>query len=289
MNYHMPLYRPPSEADSLIIQATLGCSHNRCSFCDMYKSKKFIIKPVEQIKNEIDFLRESEKDVKRVFMADGDALIIKFEDLKSILLYIKEVFPECRRVSMYGSPKSILLKSIEELTELKKLGVSLIYLGVESGDDNVLKAVNKGVSSQEIIDASLKVKEAGIKLSVTVIAGLAGKENSEKHAVNTGKLISKISPQYFSILTLMYNKGSEIYKEIVTGRFTTLNGIEVLKEIRLLIENIDSKENIIFRSNHASNYVNLEGVLPKDREKIISHIDYFLREEILISERYRRL
>lgn len=289
MNYNMPLYRPPSEAYSLIIQVTLGCSHNKCTFCDMYKMKKFIIKPIEIIKKEIDYFRAVTQEAPRIFLADGDALIIKFEMLKEIIIYIKEKFPECNRISMYGSPKSILLKSVEELKELKKLGVFLIYLGLESGDNEVLKRVNKGVSAEEIVEAGLRVKEAKIKLSVTAIAGLGGKEYSEQHAINTGKIISEITPEYFSILSLMYNKNTVLYEEIRDSKFTPLKNFEVLEEIKKIIQNIDVTSNIIFRSNHASNYVSLEGNLPKDKEKIIREIEVSLKNKYLTSEDMRAL
>lgn len=289
MNYNMPLYRPPSEAYSLIIQVTLGCSHNKCTFCDMYKMKKFIIKPIEIIKKEIDYFRAVTQEAPRIFLADGDALIIKFEMLKEIIIYIKEKFPECNRISMYGSPKSILLKSVEELKELKKLGVFLIYLGLESGDNEVLKRVNKGVSAEEIVEAGLRVKEAKIKLSVTAIAGLGGKEYSEQHAINTGKIISEITPEYFSILSLMYSKNTVLYEEIRDSKFTPLKNFEVLEEIKKIIQNIDVTSNIIFRSNHASNYVSLEGNLPKDKEKIIREIEVSLKNKYLTSEDMRAL
>lgn len=289
MNYNMPLYRPPSEAYSLIIQITLGCSHNKCTFCDMYKMKKFTIKPIETIKKEVDYFRAITQEAPRIFLADGDALIIKFEMLKEIIVYIKEKFPECNRISMYGSPKSILLKSVDELKELKALGVFLIYLGLESGDNEVLKKVNKGVTAEEIVEAGLKVKEAKIKLSVTAIAGLGGKECSEQHAINTGKIISKIAPEYFSILSLMYSKNTMLYEEIKNSKFTPLKNFEVLKEIKKIIQNIDVTSNIIFRSNHASNYVSLEGNLPKDKEKIINDIEVSLKNKYLTSEDMRAL
>lgn len=289
MNYNMPLYRPPSEAYSLIVQATLGCSHNKCTFCDMYKTKKFIIKPIEQIKKEIDYYRETIKSAPRVFLADGDALIIEFEMLSEIIVYIKERFPECNRISMYGSPKSILLKSEKELKELKNLGVFLIYLGLESGDDEVLKSVNKGVVVKEIIDAGLKVKGAGIKLSITAIAGLGGKALSNNHAINTGRAVSVIQPEYFSILSLMYNKNTELYKDIENGSFAPLENFEILNEIKKIIQNIDTESNIIFRSNHASNYLSLEGTFPKDKNKIIDEIDKALENNLLIPEMYRAL
>lgn len=287
--YNMPLFRPPSEADSLIIQVTLGCSHNKCTFCDMYKSKDFFIKPIDQIKKEIDLFRENTREAKRIFLADGDALIIEFNMLCEILKYIKEKFPECNRISMYGSPKSILLKNSEELKILKSLGVFLIYLGIESGDDELLKFINKGVTSSEILAAGLKVKASKIKLSVTVIAGLGGREFQKGHIVNTGKIISAMCPEYFSILTLMYSKNTEIYKAILEGKFTPLESHEVLEEIREILLNTNVESNVIFRSNHASNYVDLGGNLPKDKNSIIEKIQWTLANKRFISDKYRGL
>ena len=270
--YDYPLYRPPSEAYSLIIQATLGCSQNKCTFCSMYKSKKFTIKPLEQIKKEIDFFRIYVKKAERIFLADGDALIMPMKILKEIFIYINEKFPEAERISLYGSPKSILLKTPEELLELKNLGLGLIYLGVESGSDKILSSVKKGVSREEIIAAGKKVKKVGIPLSVTAVAGLGGKENSIEHAVETASLISEINPDYFGVLTLMLEEGTELLEEYKKGNFIPLSSSEILEETKLMIKNINVKEKCIFRSNHASNYVSLKGTLPYEKENIFSNI-----------------
>lgn len=287
--YDYPLYRPPSEANSLIIQATLGCSHNRCSFCNMYKSKKFTIKALEDIKSEIEYFRNMYTYVERIFLADGDALIIPNQDLKEILSYINEVFPECNRITLYGSPKSILKKSLEELFELKKLGLSMIYMGVESGSDEVLKDINKGVSSQELIDSAKKVKEAKILLSVTVIAGIGGKEKSEIHAIKTGKIISEMAPDYLGVLTLMVEEGTDLYNGIRNKEFHILNDKEILSETRMLIENINVKETLVFRCNHASNYISLRGNLPMDKDNLLNQIQYYENTNSLKQEEYRRL
>ena len=287
--YDYPLYRPPSEAYSLIIQATLGCSQNKCTFCSMYKSKKFTIKLLEQIKKEIDFFRIYVKKAERIFLADGDALIMPMKILKEIFIYINEKFPEAERISLYGSPKSILLKTPEELLELKNLGLGLIYLGIESGSDKILSSVKKGVSREEIITAGKKVKKVGIPLSVTAVAGLGGKENSIEHAVETASLISEINPDYFGVLTLMLEEGTELLEEYKKGNFIPLSSSEILEETKLMIKNINVKEKCIFRSNHASNYVSLKGTLPYKKENILKTIDSSLENNEIKSEFLRRL
>lgn len=287
--YDYPLYRPPSESNSLIIQATLGCSHNKCSFCNMYKSKKFTIKSVEAIKNDMDYYRQSYESVEKIFLADGDALIIPAEELKEILTYIRKLFPECSRVTLYGSPKSILLKTPQELSELKALGLTMIYMGVESGDDKVLNEINKGADSEEIIKAAKKVKDANILLSVTIIAGIGGKENSKSHAIKTGKIINSMSPNYLGVLTLMVEEGTILHNKILNKEFEILNDKEILSEIKLLIEHINVNEPIIFRCNHASNYISLRGSLPRDKEELLNQINYYQNTNKLKKEAERRL
>ena len=190
--YDMPLYRPPSEANSLIIQATLGCSHNKCTFCSMYKSKKFKIKHLDVIKKEIDEFRKMYSRVDRIFLADGDALIIDMNTLREIMLYLNKVFKECERITMYASPKSIMRKTKDELIELRNLNLKMVYMGVESGSNEVLKDINKGATREELIEVSKKIKESNILLSITVIAGIAGREKSNIHAVETGKIIGEM-------------------------------------------------------------------------------------------------
>src|SRR3712207_4725240 len=196
MRYEGTVYRPPSEAYSLIIQVTLGCSHNKCTFCNMYKDRNFKIKSLDEVFEDLELSRKYYKYVRRIFLADGDALILKTENLEKILMKIKELFPECERVSVYGTPADILRKSEEDLIKLKKLGLDIIYIGVESGSDEVLKDVNKGVTSEEIIKAGQKVKRTGIKLSATLISGLGGKEKSKLHAKESARVISAINPDY---------------------------------------------------------------------------------------------
>ncbi|MDU1350241.1 radical SAM protein [Clostridium butanoliproducens] len=277
MRYEGVVYRPPSEAYSLIIQATIGCSHNKCNFCSMYKGKKFRIRPVEDIIEDLHMARNKYRRVERIFLADGDALIIPMEKLKAILKAIKEIFPECKRVGVYGSPKSILIKSIDDLIELRALGIGIVYLGIESGSDKILKEINKGVLSEEIITAGRKIKECGIKLSVTLISGLGGKENIREHALESALVINKINPDYLGFLTLMIEENTELYNKVKSGEFKLLNPKEVMEEMKIFIENINV-ENTVFRSNHASNYVSLKGTLPLDKENILNTINATLKD-----------
>ncbi|MDH6457767.1 radical SAM superfamily enzyme YgiQ (UPF0313 family) [Fusobacterium sp. PH5-7] len=283
------IYRPPSEAYSIILQATIGCSHNKCTFCSMYKSKKFSIKPIEKIKNEIEYFRKRVKYAERIFLADGDAMIIPTEMLLEILAYIKKVFPECKRISSYATSKSIELKTNDELRKIRESGISLLYIGLESGDDKVLEKINKGVSSDELAALCKKAKEAGFSLSVTFIAGILGKKDWKDHAVNTGKLISRIEPDYVGILSLMLEEGTEIYTEYLKGEFQEAEGIDILKEIEKMIENINVKVPVIFRANHASNYLNLGGTFPQDKERLISQIKDALDRYDVKDKKYRRL
>lgn len=287
MRYEGTVYRPPSEAYSLIIQATVGCSHNKCNFCSMYKEKRFRIRPVEDIIEDLHMARNMYRKVERIFLADGDALIIPMEKLRIILNTIKEIFPECERVGVYGSPKSILIKSIEELKELKTLGIGIVYLGVESGSDKILKEVNKGVLSEEIIIAGKKIKECGIKLSVTLISGLGGKENLKEHALESALVISKINPDYLGFLTLMIEENTELYDKVQSGEFKLLNPEEVMEEMKIFIENVNVK-NTVFRSNHASNYVSLKGTLPLDKEKILNTINNALKDSSYYKSEFLR-
>ncbi|WP_160688054.1 radical SAM protein [Clostridium sp. C2-6-12] len=287
--YDYPLYRPPSEGNSLIIQATLGCSHNKCSFCNMYKSKKFEVRSVEAIKNDIDYFRRIYAYVEKIFLADGDALIIQTKDLLEILTYIKDIFPECNRVTLYGSPKSILLKTKEELKALKDLGLSMIYMGVESGAEEILEDINKGVSRENLVKAAQRVKESGILLSVTVIAGIGGREKSKSHGIKTGEIITEMCPDYLGILTLMIEENTELYHKIKSNEFTILSDKEILEEIKILVENINANNSIIFRCNHASNYISLRGTFPQDKELILKQIDFYGTSKELRSEEERRL
>ena len=287
--YEGIVYRPPSEWNSLIIQSTIGCSHNQCSFCSMYKNKKFRIKSVEEVKSDIDIAKAICGDSRKIFLADGDALIRNTREQIEILSYIKKEMHMCERITCYASPKSILSKTEEELRAIKKAGIDMVYLGLESGSDKVLKDIKKGVTSEEIIKAAKKIKDVGIKLSVTAIIGIAGKENYEEHARETGKVLSLINPEYLGLLTLMLEDGTELMEKWKCGQFTLSSQIDLLKETKLILENIDSP-GTVFRSNHASNYINLKGTLNKDKQEMIKVLDKALDGEINLKlEKFRGL
>lgn len=289
ITYEGDLYRPPSEALSLIVQATVGCSHNKCTFCSMYKNDKFRIKKTEDIIKDLEVGRKYYPKVRRIFLADGDALIIKTEELMKILKTIKELFPECERVGIYGSPKSILGKTIEELNELNNLGLGIIYLGVETGSDSILKEIKKGVTSEEMVAAGQRVMETDIKLSVTLISGIGGTKYTKEHAIESARVMNEINPDYIGLLTLLIEEGTELYNEIKEGKFTLLTPKEVLLETEEFVKRLELN-NCIFRSNHASNYVPLRGTLKQDKELILNQIKEGLRlEDLEEKELYRRL
>lgn len=289
MRYEGSVYRPPSEAYSLIIQATIGCTHNKCTFCKMFKDKQFRVRNIEEVEEDLEMARNHYRHIKRIFLADGNALALKTDKLERILLKIKNLFPECERVGIYGAPKDILGKSVEELEKLKDLGLGILYLGVESGSDEVLKRVKKGVTSQEMIQAGQRVVESGIELSVTLISGLGGEDKWLEHARESARVINAMNPRYLGLLTLLIDKGTEIYDEVQNGDFKILTPKDVMLETKELIENLNVK-NCVFRSNHASNYVALEGILSKDKDALVKQIEeslknpYDMKEEI-----FRRL
>ena len=273
MRYEGKIYRPPSEAKSIIIQVTVGCSHNQCTFCHMYKDKQFKIRNIKEIMKDLTTARNSYETVKRIFLADGNALCLKTNDLKTILAKINELFPECERVGTYSSPTDILNKSVAELEELKELGLKIAYLGIESGSNKVLQAVKKGVTAQELIEAGKKMVASGIKLSATLISGLGGKANWEEHAVKSAEVVNEINPDYLALLTLLIDEETEIYDQIQREEFELLAPKEVVIETKQLIENLEVS-NCIFRSNHASNYLSLAGTLNQDKDKLLQKLNY---------------
>jgi radical SAM superfamily enzyme YgiQ (UPF0313 family) len=289
MRYEGVVYRPPSEAYSLIVQVTIGCAHNKCSFCSMYKDKSFRIRSLEEIYEDLYEAKESYGTVKRIFLADGDAIVLKMEMLRGILFKIKELFIQCERVSAYATPKDILRKSPEELKELKTLGIGVLYMGIESGSDIILEQIQKGVTSSEIIEAGRKVKDSGIKLSVTFISGIGGKDKWKEHANESARVISAIDPDYVGLLTLMVEPKTQMHQDVNCGKFKLLDPEEVILETKALIENINVT-NCIFRSNHASNYVAIAGTLPQDKEKMLGLIDDVLKGNYIYKdEKYRGL
>jgi len=273
MRYEGTVYRPPSEAGSLIIQLTIGCARNTCTFCAMFKDKKFRVRKLDEVVEDLLYARRyySRIKVRRIFLADGDALIVKTPDLLYIIEKIKEIFPEVERISAYGAPADILFKTDEELKTLREAGLEMIYMGIESGDDQVLKDVKKGATAAEMIEAGLKLKKAGMVSSITLISGLGGKKYLAQHAINSAKVISAIKPEYLSFLTLMVEPGTELYTDWKNGNFELLGPYEVLEEMKLFIENVDS-DGTIFRANHASNYVPLKGTFNQDNEYMLRQI-----------------
>jgi len=287
VQYEGSIYRPPSEAYSLIIQATVGCSHNRCTFCSMYKDKRFRIRPVEEVLADIEECGGRYRSVERVFLADGNALAMKTDDLKRILLKIREVLPECQRVGIYGSPGDILRKTDEELSMLKALGLGIAYMGLESGSDEILKNIKKGVTSGEMIEAGKKLKSSGIKLSITVISGLGGKAGWKEHALESARVLNEIDPEYLGLLTLLVEPGTEMEKQVETGSLELMGPIEVMKETRVLIEKLELSS-CVFRSNHASNYFALAGTLPMDRQRLLHDIDEAMKMDYDYKDEYFR-
>ncbi|WP_027398711.1 radical SAM protein [Anaerovorax odorimutans] len=289
MRYEGSVYRPPSEAYSLIIQVTIGCAHNKCTFCSMFKDKKFRIRKVSEVIEDLNSARKYYGRVNKIFLADGDALVLNNKDLLVILDHIKKTFPECERVGIYGSPQDVLRKTHEELVELRDNGIGIIYIGAESGSDKVLKDIVKGATRAEIIKAVQMIEASGIKASVTFISGLAGTDGWEDHAIQTGTMISEMQPSYVGLLTLMIEPGAELYDDIKAGKFKILSAVDVVKETALLLENINVTKKCVFRSNHASNYVSLRGDLPKDKERMLAQLKNALANHNLKDERFRML
>lgn len=289
LNYSYPLYRPPAEADNLILQITHGCSHNNCSFCSMYKSKRYSVRKLEDIFNDIDILTLHYPEARKIFLADGDALGVRTDYLLEILKYINKSFPKLRRVSTYASAQNILSKTKEELEKLYNHHLNLFYYGIETGDEELLKKIQKGVNAKEIIDSLTLVNQTPIKISATVILGLGGVEYSKDHILNTAKLISQVNINYLSTLQLGLEEDikEKFYKNF--DSFTHLDDIETLHEQYDLLSQLKTKNKIIFRSNHASNALHLSGILPKDKQKLLLQIDEALKygEKYLIPKIYR--
>ena len=273
LSYDYPLYRPPSEANSLIFQVTLGCSFNQCSFCDMYRSKKYVERSWKEIKMEIDLSSKYYPETKRIFLADGDALNLPTERLVQILKYIYKKFSLLERVSTYAMPKNLLQKTDSELMILKNAGLKMFYVGIESGSDIILRKVTKGATYNTILQSCKKAKERDYILSCMVILGLGGEQYTIEHIEGTAKIISEVSPDYVGALNLHLDEG--IYNEFMTKfnePFKFLNDLQILDELERLIYNINPSSPIIFRANHASNVYAVKGTLPTDREKMLELI-----------------
>ena len=273
MRYEGIVYRPPSEARSLIVQVTIGCAHNTCTFCNMYKAKDFRVRSMEEIMED---LREAHNSygayVQKVFLADGDALVLQTEKLLEILKAVRELFPNCTRVASYGTAQDILRKSEEELKSLQKAGLGIVYVGAESGDDEILASICKGVTAEELKAAGQKLKRCGIQTSVTLISGLGGRSKVEEHARSCAELISAMNPEYASFLTLRLYEGTPMYDDVVTGRFERITADEIVDEMKIFLEHVDSP-GTVFRTNPASNYVVLAGNLNEDIPSMLAQLD----------------
>ncbi len=271
--YDYPLYRPPSEADSTIFQVTLGCSFNKCSFCNMYRTKEYVERPWDEIKSEIQMAAKFYPDTRRVFLADGDALNLSKDRMIEILKYLRENFPRLERISCYAMPKNILQKKDDDLKEIRAAGLDMLYVGIESGNDVVLKKVTKGATYKTIVQACQKVKHYGYTLSCMVILGLGGKTYTKEHISDTARILSETAPDYVGALTLHLEKGT--YHEFMDKfgePFKPLDDLDILDELEKLVGNLNPSTPVIFRANHASNVYSIGGTMPEDREKLLDLI-----------------
>ena len=278
LNYEYPLYRPPSEANSLIFQVTVGCSFNECSFCDMYRSKEYSEKPWDEVKLEMDMMVKQLPDTRRIFLADGDALNLETDYMIKIVEYLYKSFPNLERISCYAMPMNLLKKTPEELKKMHDAGLDMLYLGIESGSDLILKKVTKGAVADTIVKACNKAKDAGYILSCMIILGLGGKTHSKEHIKGTARLINRSPPHFLGALTLYLENG--IKDEFLTKfeePFIPISDPEALDELEDLIDQIDVKEEIVFRVNHGSNAYTIKGTFPQDKQAMLKKIAWMRR------------
>ena len=272
MKYVQPVFRPPSEGRSVLIQATIGCSNNTCTFCGSNMIKRFRVRPVEDIEEDIiEALSIYGEDVKRVFLLDANALCMKTDELIRVLDLLYAVFPGLERVGLYAATRDILEKTDEELGRLHDAGLKMAYLGIESGDEEIIEMICKGATFEQTVEACKRIMAAGITLSVTVILGLGGVKRWKEHARGTADILNKINPHYIGALTLMVVPGTKLYRQVRKGEFELLGADDILLEMRMLAENLDVTS--VFRSNHASNYLPIGGSLPEDKDEILATID----------------
>ena len=287
MHYEGDIIRPPSEADSILLQVTTGCSHNKCTFCVAYKNKRFKIKDDAIIDADLDFAARYCKRLTRLFLCDGDALIIPQKRLVPILQAIREKLPWVRRVSTYANSKGIRMKTEEELTELKELGLTLLYMGLESGDDQTLAEVKKGADAARMIECGKKVKKIGMKLSITVLLGIAGHARSLAHARATGEVLSAIDPDFVGALTIMVVPGTPLHAAWRQGAWQLPEPLEMLAELREMIAHTKLSGGL-FYANHASNYLPIKARLPKDKAATLALIDQALAGQVRLKPEYMR-
>ena len=289
--YEGIVIRPPSEADSLILQYTIGCSHNECIFCPAYKQKRFRIRSLAELEQDIRGCLPASADTRRIFVADGDALAAPFPDLLALFSLLRSSFPRLQRIGMYANTQNILRRSVVELQQLREAGLGILYLGLESGDDELLGWMKKGVTAAEMAEAGQRVKDAGIKLSVTVLLGIGGVDRSEEHARLTGKLLSAIDPEYVGVLTTMVVKGTPLHHLQQQGRFRLPSAFALLSELAEMLSHTEMTRGLFF-ANHASNYLPVRVRMPAERDKTMEMIRAFVREadaSFLKPEGLRRL
>ncbi|MGA7276995.1 MAG: radical SAM protein [Desulfocapsaceae bacterium] len=287
MHYEGNIFRPPSEANSILLQVTTGCSHNKCSFCSMYAQSRFSIKDDSIVKADIDFAADHCRRQRRLFLCDGDALILPQPRLVAILEQIRAKLPWVERVGAYANPKNIKAKSVEELKQLQDLGLGIVYLGLESGDDETLKLIDKGADAAVMVEMGRKVRSASIKLSITVILGIAQQQRSRIHAIETGRVLSLIDPEYVGALSLMLTPGSRLYQQYEQGSFQLLSPRQMLEELRTMLYHTELSDGY-FHANHASNYLPIKARLPGDKAATIKLIDKALRGDVPLKPEYMR-
>jgi radical SAM superfamily enzyme YgiQ (UPF0313 family) len=273
MRYHGTVIRPPSEAHSYILQVTYGCSHNRCTFCGTYLDKPFRVRPVDEVLEDVELARQVLPHTRRVFLADGDALVLSTHRLVPILDALSAAFPRLERVGIYANARDLLRKSESDLALLRCKGLGIVYVGLESGSDEVLRRVRKGATAADMVQAARKARDAGMRLSVIGLLGIGGPELSAAHAKATGRVVSAMDPDYFSMLTLMLIPGTDLHRQWEAGAFQLMEPGAMLVELRQVIAHLDGLSQCVFRTNHASNYVPLKGTLPQDKERLLATLD----------------
>ncbi|MEM7008316.1 MAG: radical SAM protein [Thermodesulfobacteriota bacterium] len=291
IDYVNPFFRPPSEAKSFILQATIGCSHNQCTYCAMYRKdeQKFRVRPMDEIKQIIDSASESEMIDDRVFIADGNALVLSKKKLIEIMDYLKSKNPEIQRIRMYANVGDILRQGVSNLKELKEHGLDMVYIGFESGDNIVLERIKKGANHEETVRASGMLKEAGIMNSAMVLLGMGGTDRSLEHAEATGKLLTGADPEYVGALSLQVRPGAPLHDEMMRGEFELPNKFQIIKELEVLVDNTELTDGYFF-SNHISNYLPIKAKFPQDKEKVLSEIRTVINsgdESLLRPDYYR--
>lgn len=287
MHYEGTVYRPPSEANSILLQVTTGCSHNKCTFCGMYKGQRFSIKPDAIVDADIDYAAQHFPFARRLFICDGDALIVPQQRLLAILTQIKEKLPQITRVGIYANTKGLRMKTEAELVELRQHGLGILYMGLESGDDLTLAQMNKGADAATMIAMGRKAKGSGIPLSITVLLGIAGIERSTQHAMETGRVLSAIDPEYVGALSLMLEPGTELAKRSQAGDFAMPDPMTMLMELRTIIEHTTLSDGL-FHANHASNYLPIRAKLPEEKAETLALIDAALAGSLALKPEYLR-